>query len=146
MEEDTLKTNAPEMTDELKGLRYAEMSVGQTLNDSVDFGDTLVITLKKSDAKTIVLTLYTTSKNAPKVLVDGKNIGFTPAVNEDPSINVFTAEVKNAAGRAHEIILESTDKIVFSLNAAEKQAEAEETTEEENNIWRAEQRARRDPG
>ena len=116
---EVISENTPEITDELKGLRTAELSVGQSISDTIDFGEQLTVTLKKSDADSVVLKLYTNA--SIKTTVDGKAAGFTPADSDDPSRKLYVFELANA-GRSHEIVLTADDTASFKLAAVEKQA------------------------
>ena len=127
---EVISENTPEITDELKGLRKAELSVGKTLSDTIDFGDELTIKLKKSKAATIELRLLVPNGASINTKVDGKAVGFTPADSDDPSTKLYTYEIKKAAGKAHEIVLTSNDKVSFKLSAVDKNAENNKAKEE----------------
>ena len=120
-----IEENTPAITDAFKGLRNAEMSVGEMLIDTLNFDEELTVTLKGSNASTIELKLYTNSIINTKV--DGKNVGFTPADSDVPSMNLYVYELDNAAGRDHEIVLTSNDNVSFRLAAVVKQSAAVET-------------------
>ena len=116
---EVISENTPEITDELKGLRTAELSVGQSISDTIDFGEQLTVTLKKSDADGVILKLYTNA--SINTTVDGKAAGFTPADSDDPSRKLYVCELANA-GRSHEIVLTADDTASFKLAAVAKQA------------------------
>ena len=122
---EVISENTPEITDELKGIRTAEMSAGQTLSDSISFGDELVITLKCGKASDVVLKLYTAPGASLNVKVDGKVVGFTPADSDNASMTLATFELQNTAGRTHEIVLSSNDTVSFKLSAEAKQTEVQ---------------------
>ena len=127
-----ISENTPEITDELKGLRTAELSVGQSISDKIDFGEQLTVTLKKSDADGAILKLYTNA--SINTTVDGKAAGFTPADSDDPSTKLYVYKLANA-GRSHEIVLTADDTASFRLAAVAKQAAGtqEEATADNGN-------------
>ena len=132
---EVVSENVPEITDELKGLREADMNVGQTLSDSLEFGDVLTITLHASDDPAVELKLYAAPGAVINTKVDGKAVGFTPADSDVPSMNLYVYNLADAAGRSHEIVLTSIDTVSFKLTAAAKQeevpAEEEQPAEED---------------
>ncbi len=133
IDQEVIEENTPEITDELKGIRSAELTIGQVLTDTIDFGEELVITLKDSGASTVDLKLYVPSGASINTKVDGKAVGFTPAESDVPSMDLYTYELANAAGRSHEIVLSSYDTVTFAMSATVKQAEtAENPVVEEN--------------
>ena len=132
---EVISENTPEITDELKGLRRVDMKAGESLSDTVSFGDELVITLKCGKADTVDLKLYSEPGADIHVKVDGKAAGFTPADSDSASkaLSVFT--LTNTSGRTHEIVLSSSDTASFKLVAEVKQTEVQdETPETENNV------------
>ena len=128
VDEEVIEENTPAITDELKGLRNAEMYVGEVLTDSIRFGDELTVTLKGCDVSTVELMLYVPAGASINTKVDGKAVSFTPVDSDVPSMNLYVYELTNAAGRNHEIVLTSYDTVTFSLVASVKQVE--EMTEE----------------
>ena len=112
-----------EMTDELKGLRKAEFNFGEVLTESLRFGEELTVILKGCDASTVELQLLVPVGATINTKVDGKVVSFTPADTDVPSMNLYTYELTNAAGRSHEIVLTSYDTVTFELTAAVKQVE-----------------------
>ena len=121
IDQEVIEENTPEITDELKGIRSAELTIGQVLTDTIDFGEELVITLKDSGASTVDLRLYVPSGTSINTKVDGKAVGFTPAESDVPSMDLYIYELANAAGRSHEIVLSSYDTVNFALSAVVKQ-------------------------
>ena len=121
IDQEVIEENTPEITDELKGIRSAELTIGQVLTDTIDFGEELVITLKDSGASTVDLRLYVPSGASINTKVDGKAVGFTPAESDVLSMDLYTYELANAAGRSHEIVLSSYDTVTFALSAIVKQ-------------------------
>ena len=133
IDQEVIEENTPEITDELKGIRSAELTIGQVLTDTIDFGEELVITLKDSGASTVGLKLYVPSGASINTKVDGKAVGFTLAESDIPSMDLYIYELANAAGRSHEIVLSSYDTVTFAMSATVKQAEtAENPVVEEN--------------
>ena len=130
VDQEVIEENTPAITDEFKGLRDAELFVGQVLTDYLRFGDELTVTLRGCDASTIELQLYVPVNASINTKVDGKAVSFTPADCDDPSLNLFTYELTNAAGHTHEIVLNAYDDVPFQLAAVVKQVEetVEETT------------------
>ena len=128
VDQEIVEEQTPAITDEFKGLRDAVLFVGEALTDTVRFGDELTVTLKGCDASTIELQLYVPTEASFKTTVDGKAVSFTPADCDDPTLNLFTYELTNAAGRTHEIVLNAYADFPFQLVAAVKQVE--ETVEE----------------
>ena len=123
IDQEVIEENTPEITDELKGLRSAELTVGQILTETINFGEELVVTLKDSGASTVDLKLYVPAGAAINTKVDGKAVSFTPAESDLPSMDLYTYELANAAGRTHEIVLSSYDTVAFALSAVVKQNE-----------------------
>ena len=122
---EVISENTPEITDELKGIRYADLSVGQLMSDTLAFDEELIITLKASSAAGAVLKLYAANISSFNTKVDGKAVGFTPAESDDPSMNMYVYELANVS-YPHEIVLTSEDTVSFKLAAAAKQADANE--------------------
>ena len=120
---EVISENVPEMTDEFKGLRTAEMTVGQVLSDTLEFGQELTVTLKGVTASTVLLKLYASNGTSINTKVDGKAVGFTPAESDIPSTHLYTYELTNAAGQTHEIVLSSLDTVSFDLYAVEETVE-----------------------
>ena len=133
IDQEVIEENTPEITDELKGIRNAELTVGEMLAETIDFGEELVITLKDSGASTVDLKLYVPSGASINTKVDGKAVGFTPAESDVPSMDLYTYELANAAGRSHDIVLSSYDTVSFMLSAVVSQAETVETPAAEEN-------------
>ncbi len=129
---EVISENVPEITDELKGLRYANLSVGGTLSDTVDFDEELSVTLSTGDAQTVDLKLYVAAGAAMNIKVDGKAAGFTPATSDDPSMTMTVYELDNVSGRSLEIVLTTNDKVSFKLAAIEKQTEVAEESSNYN--------------
>ena len=128
-----ISENVPEITDELKGIRNADLSVGETLADQLSFGEDLVIKLRAGDVQTVNLKLYTAGSSV-NVKIDGKAVSFTPAGSDDPYYIMSTFELENAAGRTFEIVLSTNDAVSFKLTAEAKQTEVQDLapeTEEE---------------
>ena len=134
IDQEVIDENTPEITDELKGLRSAELTVGEVLTETIDFGEELEITLKDSGASTVDLRLYVPSGASINTKVDGKAVGFTPAESDVPSMDLYTYELANAAGRSHEIVLSSYDTVNFALSATVSQAETVEEPVTEESI------------
>ena len=65
--------------------------------------------------------------------MDGKAVGFTPAESDIPSMDLYTYELANTAGRSHDIVLSSYDTVSFMLSAVVSQAETVETPAAEEN-------------
>ena len=124
---EVISENTPEITDELKGLRRADLNAGQSLSDTVTFGDELVITLRCGNADTVDLKLYADPGAGINVKVDGKAAGFTPAASDDPSKSLAVCTLTSTAGRNREIVLSSTDTVSFKLVAEVKQTEVQES-------------------
>ena len=123
VDREVIEENTPAITDELKGIRKANLTVGKTLKDTLEFGDELVITLKASDASAVLLKLYAPSGASINTKVDGIVVSFTPADSDVPSKDLSIYELTNAAGRSHEIVLTSYDTVSFELAAVADQAE-----------------------
>ncbi|MCR5566084.1 MAG: hypothetical protein K6F61_04470 [Clostridiales bacterium] len=124
IDREVIEENTPAITDELKGLRDAEMYVGETLSETIRFCDELTVTLKGCDVSTIELALYLPSGASVITKVDGKHVSFTPADSDVPSMNLYTYELANAAGHNHKIVLTTYDETVsFRLAAVVKQVE-----------------------
>ena len=123
VDQEVIEENTPAITDELKGLREADLFVGQALTDYLRFGDELTVTLKGCNASTIELQLYVPVNADINTKVNGKAVSFTPADCDDPSLNLFTYELTNAAGRNHEIVLNAYGDYPFQLAAVVKQVE-----------------------
>ena len=124
VDREVIEENTPAITDELKGLRDAEMYVGETLSESIRFCDELTVTLKGCDVSTIELMLYLPAGASVTAKVDGKHVSFTPADSDVPSMNLYTYELANAAGHNHKIVLTTYDETVsFRLAAVVKQVE-----------------------
>ncbi len=121
VDSEVIEENVPEMTDEFKGLRTAEMSVGQVLADSLEFGEELTVVLKGTTASTVTLMLYASNGTSINTKVDGKAVGFTPADSDVPSMYLYTYELTNAAGGNHVIVLSSLDTVSINLAAVVKQ-------------------------
>ena len=141
VDQEVIEENTPAITDELKGLRDADLYVGQVLTDYLRFGDELTVTLKGCDASTIELQLYIPVGASINTKVDGKAVSFTPADCDDPSLNLYTYELTNAAGRTHEIVLNAYDDVPFQLAAVVMQVEeiVEETPVQEEETPAAEE-------
>ena len=67
---EVISENVPEMTDEMKGIRKAEMNMGQTMSDSITIGDELIITLKGCGKTPIEMKLYASNNTAIHAKVD----------------------------------------------------------------------------
>ena len=141
VDQEVIEENTPAITDELKGLRNADLFVGQALSDYLRFGDELTVTLRGCDASTIELQLYIPVGASINTKVDGKAVSFTPADCDDSSLNLYTYELTNAAGRTHEIVLTSYDDAPFQLAAVVMQVEeiVEETPVQEEETPAAEE-------
>ena len=131
VDQEVIEENTPAITDELKGLREADLFVGQALTDYLRFGDELTVTLKGCNASTVELQLYVPVNADINTKVDGKAVSFTPADCDDPSLNLFTYELTNAAGRNHEIVLNAYGDYPFQLAAVVKQVEDETPAQED---------------
>ena len=127
---EVINENTPEITDEFKGIRNAEMHVGESLSDTVVFGEELVVTLRGSAYPTVTLKLYTAPGTTLNVKIDGKAVGFTPAESDDPSMNLATYELTNTASRKREITFSTSDTASFRLTAEPKQTEVRNDTPE----------------
>ena len=119
---EVISENVPEMTDEMKGIRKAEMNLGQTMSDSITIGDELIITLKGCGKTPIEMKLYASNNTAIHAKVDGKAVNFTPADSDIPNMKLYIYEMANPNGRTHEIILSAYDAVAFRLSVTEKQA------------------------
>ena len=136
---EVISENVPEMTDEMKGIRKAEMNLGQTMSDSITIGDELIITLKGCGKAPIEMKLYASNNTAIHAKVDGKVVNFTPADSDIPNMKLYIYEMSNPSGRTHEIILSAYDSVSFRLNVTEKQAaEVNEAPAAQNNAPAAE--------
>ncbi len=131
VDQEVIEENTPAITDELKGLREADLFVGQALTDYLRFGDELTVTLKGCNASTVELQLYVPVNADINTKVDGKAVSFTPADCDDPSLNLFTYELTNAAGRNHEIVLNAYGDYPFQLAAVVRQIEEETPVQED---------------
>ena len=136
---EVISENVPEMTDEMKGIRKAEMNLGQTMSDSITIGDELIITLKGCGKTPIEMKLYASNNTAIHAKVDGKAVNFTPADSDIPNMKLYIYEMANPNGRTHEIILSAYDAVAFRLSVTEKQAaEVTEAPATQNNAPAAE--------
>ena len=137
---EVIEENTPEITDELKGIRNADLAVGQVLSETLEFGDELVIRLQGGNASVVTLKLYAPYGASINTKVDEKAVGFTPAESDDPSMAMYTYELTGAAGRSFEIVLSSYDTVSFRLAAvAEHAEEITEPAEQEEELFPAEE-------
>ena len=137
---EVIEENTPEITDELKGIRNADLAVGQVLSETLEFGDELVIRLQGGNASVVTLKLYAPYGASINTKVDEKAVGFTPAESDDPSMAMYTYELTGAAGRSFEIVLSSYDTVSFRLAAVAEQAEEiTEPAEQEEELFPAEE-------
>ena len=124
---DVISENTPEITDELKGIRNATMSVNEMLTDSLTFGEELVITLKCGDAGSVLLNLYTAG-SAISVKLNGKTVAFYADNSDDPSYEMTSYLLENTAGHSYKITLSTNDAASFKLAAVAEQTEVQEVT------------------
>ncbi len=122
VDEDVIDELTPDMTDEFKGFRYAQLSVGQVLEDTIEFDQEMVITLAPANGEDLLLKLYTTRGVAASMKVDSKAVRLTPAESDDASRDLFVYELA-ASASSHEIVLTSDDTLSFRLIAEKKASE-----------------------
>ena len=117
----------PEMTDEFKGFRYAQLSVEKPLEDTIEFDQEMVITLAPAEGD-LLLKLYATPGVRFSMKVDSKAASLVREKSDDFSRELYVYELA-ASASSHEIVLTSDDTLAFRL-AVEKKA-AEQKAEEE---------------
>ena len=124
----------PEMTDEFKGFRYAQLSVEKPLEDTIEFDQEMVITLAPAEGD-LLLKLYATPGVRFSMKVDSKAASLVREKSDDFSRELYVYELA-ASASSHEIVLTSDDTLAFRLTvekkAAEQKAEEEAAADEPN--------------
>lgn len=121
VDDDVIDEFTPEMTDEFKGFRYAQLSVEKPLEDTIEFDQEMVITLAPAEGD-LLLKLYATPGVRFSVKVDSKTASLTRGKSDDFSRELYVYELA-ASASSHEIVLTSDDTLTFRLVAEKKAAE-----------------------
>ena len=121
VDDDVIDEFTPEMTDEFKGFRYAQLSVEKPLEDTIEFDQEMVITLAPAEGD-LLLKLYATPGVRFSVKVDSKTASLARGKSDDFSRELYVYELA-ASASSHEIVLTSDDTLTFRLVAEKKAAE-----------------------